>query len=331
MGLLINGEWHDDWYDTESTQGRFEREAATFRDWVTPDGEPRSGTSGGDGRGFEAEAGRYHLYASYACPWSHRALLFRRLKGLEKIVSLSITHWLMGEHGWTFTAGEGVIGDPHCEADYLYEIYQSADPEFTGRVTVPVLWDTKSRTIVNNESADIIRMFNSAFDDVGAVAGDYYPEPLREDIDAINERVYERVNNGVYKAGFATSQEAYEEAVEPLFETLDWLDDRLARRRYLLGERLTEADWRLFPTLIRFDAVYHGHFKCNLRRIVDYDHLWPYLRDLYQHRDIAGTVRMDHIQRHYYMSHVSINPNGIVPAGPELDLHEAPDRERLAA
>lgn len=325
MGMLVDGKWQNIGYDTESSGGHFERDAATFRDWVTPDGEPAPGTQ----RGFPAEAGRYHLYVSAACPWSHRAMIFRQLKGLKDIVPMSVTHWLMGDHGWTFKDGEGVVKDPHCQANYLYEIYQQADRDFSGRVTVPVLWDTHERSIVNNESTDIIRMFNSNFDAVGAKQGDFYPSAIRHDIIKLNETIYKRVNNGVYKAGFATTQDAYEAAIKPLFETLDALDMRLATRRYLLGDRLTETDWRLFPTLIRFDAVYHGHFKCNLQRIVDYPNLWAYLRDLYQHDHIAQTVQMDHIKRHYYLSHKDINPNGIVPAGPEIDFWQASHRERL--
>ena len=310
MGLLVDGEWRAGGYDTDSTGGRFEREASSFRRWVTRDGERD---------GFPAQSGRYHLYVSYACPWAHRALVLRRLKGLESHISLSVVHWLMGEDGWTFAEGDGVVPDPVMNARYLRELYVAADDGYTGRVTVPVLWDLETGTIVNNESAEIIRMLNSAFDGIAA-PGDFYPEPLREGIDAVNERVYETVNNGVYKAGFATEQSAYEEAVNPLFETLDWLDRRLAGQRYLLGDRLTEADWRLFTTLIRFDAVYHGHFKCNRRRIVDFEHLWPYLRDLYQVPGVADTVHFDHIRNHYYQSHEQLNPTRIVPVGPDIDF-----------
>lgn len=327
MGLLIDGEWHDQWYDTKSSGGRFEREEARFRNWVTRDG--REGPTGA--AGFEAEPGRYHLYVSYACPWAHRTLIFRKLKKLEKIVPVSVVHWHMGENGWTFADGEGVIKDPILNADYLYQVYQAACPEYTGRVNVPVLWDRGTERIVSNESADIIRMFNSAFDDVGAAAGDYYPKGLREAIDEINRRVYETVNNGVYKAGFATTQEAYEENVVPLFETLEWLDERLGQSRYLLGDRITEADWRLFTTLVRFDPVYYVHFKCNQRRLVDFANLWPYVRDLYQYPGVADTVRLDHIKAHYYVSHKMINPNGIVPVGPEVDFSAEHRRNRLAA
>lgn len=325
MGRLIDGVWHDEWYDTKETAGRFKRSESQFRHWITADGSP--GPCGEDG--FKAEAGRYRLYVSLACPWAHRTLIFRVLKGLEEAIPISVVHWYMGEQGWTFEPGEGVIPDPVCKADRLYEIYLRADPRYTGRVTVPVLWDTQRQTLVNNESADIIRMLNSAFDGAGARAGDFYPASLRDEIDAINARVYADVNNGVYKAGFATTQAAYEEAIAPLFGTLDWLDERLASRRYLCGGRLTEADWRLFTTLLRFDPVYVGHFKCNVRRIVDYPNLSGYLRELYQVPGVAGTVDFGHIKRHYYQSHGMINPTRIVPVGPELDLNAPHGRERL--
>ena len=322
MGLLVNGKWEDRWYDTKETEGHFVRKAAQFRNWVTADGSP-----GPDGRGgFKAEAGRYHLYVSLACPWANRTLIFRHLKGLEDMIDISVVHWLMGEQGWTFEPGEGVIGDPIHHAHYMHQVYTGADPEYSGRVTVPVLWDKQTNTIVSNESSEIIRMFNSAFDEVGAKPGDYYPENLREEIDLINARIYSNVNNGVYKAGFATSQSAYEEAVIPLFETLDWLEERLGKGRYLMGDRLTEADWRLFTTLIRFDPVYVGHFKCNIRRLVDYPHLSAYTRDLYQHQGVAETVNMRHIKHHYYESHGTINPSGVVPVGPELELNDAHGR-----
>lgn len=326
MGLLVDGQWRDQWYDTKATGGRFKRDISRFRNWVTADGS--AGPTGESG--FRAEAGRYHLYVSYACPWAHRTLIFRKLKGLEDMISLSVVHWYMAENGWTFADGGGVIPDPINDADYMYQVYQAADTSYTGRVTVPVLWDKEKNTIVSNESADIIRMFNSAFDSVGATEGDYYPEPLREQIDEINARVYSTVNNGVYKSGFATTQEAYEEAVEPLFESLEWLDDRLSTHRYLMGERITEADWRLFTTLLRFDPVYVGHFKCNKRRIVDYPNLWPYVRDLYQVPGVAETVHMDHIKAHYYMSHETINPTRIVPVGPDIDYSLPHDRARLS-
>ena len=326
MGLLVDGEWRDQWYDTKATGGRFKRDISRFRNWVTADG--RAGPTGASG--FEAQPDRYHLYVSYACPWAHRTLIFRKLKGLEDMIPLSVVHWYMAENGWTFAEGDGVIPDPIHDADYMYQVYQAADASYTGRVTVPVLWDKEKQTIVSNESADIIRMLNSAFDGIGASEGDYYPEPLREEIDEINARVYDTVNNGVYKSGFATTQDAYEEAVEPLFESLEWLDGRLSTNRYLLGEEITEADWRLFTTLLRFDPVYVGHFKCNRRRIVDFDNLWPYVRDLYQVPGVAETVHMDHIKSHYYGSHKTINPTGIVPVGPDVDYSLPHDRESLS-
>ncbi len=327
MGRLINGQWHDTWYDTDANKGRFKRSESQFRHWVTADGSAGPTGSGG----FRAEAARYHLYVSLACPWAHRTLIFRRLKGLEKMIDVSVVHWLMGEHGWTFDDGPGVVLDPVHGANRLYEIYLKADDGYSGRVTVPVLWDRETGTIVSNESADIIRMMNSAFDAIGALPGDYYPEALREQIDEVNARVYDCVNNGVYKAGFATTQEAYEEAVEPLFDTLDWLEQRLSATRYLCGSAITEADWRLFTTLLRFDPVYVGHFKCNLRRIVDYPNLAGFLRELYQLPGVADTVNFDHIKRHYYQSHGMINPTGIVPQGPLQDLGALHGRGHLAA
>ena len=316
MGLLVDGQWHDKWYDTDSTGGKFERSKAQFRNWVTADG-----SAGPTGKaGFKAEPGRYHLYVSLACPWAHRTLIFRRLKGLEKMIDVSVVNWVMREHGWTFAPGPGVVPDPVHGVDKLYELYLKADPNYSGRVTVPVLWDKQQGTIVSNESADIIRMFNRAFDGVGATPGDYYPEALRAEIDAVNQRVYDDVNNGVYKAGFATKQAPYEEAVTALFDALDWLEDRLGKQRYLCGNQITEADWRLFTTLLRFDPVYVGHFKCNLRRIADYPNLSGYLRELYQVPGVADTCDFAHIKGHYYQSHPTINPTGIVPAGPVLDL-----------
>ena len=314
MGLLVDGHWQDQWYDTAGSGGRFVRQDSAFRNWVTPDGAP-----GPSGRGgFAAEAGRYHLHVSLACPWAHRTLIFRALKGLERFIDVSVVHWLMLDRGWTFAAGEGVVPDPVGGAQYLHEVYTKADPHYTGRVTVPVLWDKATGTIVSNESSEIIRMFNSAFDGIGAKPGDYYPEALRAEIDALNERIYAAVNNGVYKAGFATTQGAYEEAVQPLFATLDWLEGRLETRRFLTGDAITEADWRLFTTLIRFDAVYVGHFKCNIRRIADYPRLSTYVRALLQVEGVAVTVDLGHIKRHYYESHRTINPSGIVPVGPDL-------------
>jgi len=316
MGQLVDGVWHDERSDWRLADGRFERPESRFRNWVTPDGG-----AGPSGRGgFRAEPGRYHLYVSLACPWAHRTLIFRRLKRLESIIGLSVVHWHLGRDGWTFEPGEGVVADSVNGARTLREIYTKSDPRCTSRVTVPVLWDRATGTIVSNESAEVIRMFNSAFDGVGAAPGDYYPEPLRGAIDAVNERVYKSLNNGVYRAGFAANQEAYEEAVVPLFATLDWLEDRLGAQRYLVGERITEADWRLFTTLVRFDAVYYAHFKCNLRRLVDYRNLWAYTRELYQWPGVAETVDMGHIKRHYYGSHEKLNPSGIVPLGPLLDF-----------
>ncbi len=318
MGLLIDGVWRDQWYDTEGNEGHFKRETSSFRHWVTADGS--AGSEGKDG--FKAEPGRYHLYVSYACPWAHRALIFRALKGLEEMIDISVVNWFMGEDGWSFEPGPGVVPDPINQVDFMREVYTKADSSYTGRVTVPVLWDKKTHTVVNNESSEIIRMFNSAFDGVGATPGDYYPEGLRDRIDEINDRVYHTVNNGVYQAGFATTQAAYEEAVVPLFESLDWIEEILADNRYLVGDRLTEADWRLFTTLIRFDPVYNGHFKCNIRRIVDYPNLWGYTRELYQIPKIADTVHFDHIKGHYYQSHDRVNPTRIVPVGPEIDFDE---------
>lgn len=316
MGLLVDGEWRDQWYDTESTGGRFVRQDSAFRNWITADGGPGPTGAGG----FKAEPGRYRLYVSYACPWAHRTLIFRVLKGLEKMIDISVVHWFMGEQGWSFEPGAGVIPDPLMQASYLHQIYTKAKPNYTGRVTVPVLWDTQTNTLVNNESSEIIRMFNSAFDQLGATPGDYYPVDRRDQIQTINDRVYHTVNNGVYKAGFATTQAAYEEAVEPLFETLDWIEQRLETQRYLCGDRITEADWRLFTTLVRFDPVYVGHFKCNRKRIVDYPNLWGYVRELYQIPKVADTVHFDHIKGHYYQSHKTVNPTQIVPVGPEIDF-----------
>ncbi|WP_435104197.1 glutathione S-transferase family protein [Arhodomonas sp. AD133] len=312
MGLLIDGVWHDQWYDTKRTGGRFERPATKFHDWIEADPRAR----------FPAEPGRYHLYASLACPWAHRALIFRKLKGLEDVISVSVVHPYMGSQGWQFGEYPGATPDHVNGHDYLHQVYTQARSDYTGRVTVPVLWDKHTGTIVNNESAELIRMLNSAFDAWGDASLDFYPEALRGEIDEINAFVYDRVNNGVYKAGFATSQQAYEDAVDRLFEALDELEDRLGRQRYLVGQRLTEADWRLFTTLLRFDPVYVGHFKCNRRRLVDYPNLWAYIRELYQVPGVADTVNLDHIKRHYYTSHPSINPTGIIPVGPELDLSE---------
>ncbi len=327
MGLLVEGKWQDEWYDTEANQGRFIRSESQFRNWVTKDGSPGPSGTGG----FKAEAGRYHLYVSYACPWANRTMIYRSIKGLEKIISLSVVHWHLGDYGWTFEPSDGVIPDPVHNAKYYYAVYTAADPEYTGRVTVPALWDKRNNTIVSNESAEIIRMFNSAFDDVGAKPGDYYPEQLRDEIDAINSRVFKTLNNGVYRAGFATTQEAYEEAVYPLFDTLDWLEKSLQNRRYLTGSRITEADWRLFTTLIRFDPVYVSHFKCDRKRLVDYPNLWAYTRDLYQQPGVAETVNMEHIRKSYFGSHSIVNPTGIVPIGPEFHPEALHERHLLSA
>lgn len=316
MGLLVEGKWQNEWYDTKSSGGRFERKAPSFRNWVTKDG--CAGPSGISG--FKAEPNRYHLYVSLACPWAHRTIIYRKLKGLEGMISMSVVNAFMGDEGWTFAEGEGVVADPILNAVNVHELYTAAQADYTGRVTVPILWDKKTNTIVSNESPEIIRMFNSAFDDVGAIAGDFSPPELLSEIDELNEFIYPTINNGVYRAGFATTQEAYDEAVVEVFDALDTLEARLESRRYLTGNTITEADWRLFTTLVRFDAVYVGHFKCNLRRIVDYPNIWGYLRDLYQVPGIEETVAMDYIKAHYYGSHETINPTRIVPAGPYIDF-----------
>lgn len=326
MGLLVDGQWHDKWYDTSQSGGRFERSEAQFRNWVTADGRPGETGNGG----FKAESGRYHLYVSYACPWAHRTLIFRKLKGLEEHISVSAVAPEMLSNGWEFRPGTD-LADPLFNQRFLHQIYTKAAADYSGRVTVPILWDKQQNTIVSNESADIIRMLNSAFNEMTGNTLDFYPESLRGDIDAINDFVYDNVNNGVYKAGFATTQSAYEEAFDALFKALDALEQKLAGRRYLVGTDLTEADWRLFTTLVRFDAVYVGHFKCNLKRIVDYPNLWNFVRELYQVPGVAETVRMDHIKTHYYVSHDMINPTGVVPKGPELDFTAPHDRRKLAA
>jgi len=316
MPDFVDGKWRADTDFPHDRTGHFVRPESAFRNWITADG---SAGPSGEG-GFKAEAGRYHLIVSLACPWAHRTLIFRRLKGLEDMISLSVVHWLLGPRGWTFDEAPGVIPDPIFGAKELREFYAKARPDFSGRVTVPVLWDKDRGTIVNNESSEIIRMFNSAFDHLGAVDGDYYPERLRPEINDLNARIYPNVNNGVYRAGFATSQEAYDEAYRALFETLDWLETRLSDRSFLCGERLTEADWRLFTTLIRFDPVYFGHFKCNKREIRDYAALTRFLKTLYHWPKVAETVDFFHIKHHYYESHLRINPTGIVPLGPEMSL-----------
>ncbi|CNL73647.1 glutathione S-transferase family protein [Yersinia frederiksenii] len=328
MGQLVDGKWKDIWYDTKSTGGHFKRSTSQFRNWVTDDGQ-----AGPQGKaGFKAEANRYHLYVSLACPWAHRTLLMRTLKGLESLISVSVVHPLMLENGWTFARDfPAATGDELYQLDYLYQLYLRADPDYTGRVTVPVLWDKQQQTVVSNESADIIRMFNSAFDDVGAIAGDYYPAALRSDIDDINSWVYDQVNNGVYKAGFATTQSAYDEAVATLFDALDRLEQILAKHRYLTGNTLTEADLRLWTTLVRFDPVYVTHFKCDKRRISDYPNLYGFLREIYQMPGIAETVDFAHIRNHYYRSHGTINPFGIISIGPQQDLLTAHGRDKIFA
>jgi putative glutathione S-transferase len=326
MGLLVDGKWQDKWYSTAETGGKFVRKESQFRNWVTPDGTPGPSGSGG----FRAEPGRYHLYVSYACPWAHRTLIVRALKKLEDVISVSVVHHFMGENGWTFRIEDGATGDTLYGLDYLHEIYTRADPGYSGRVTVPVLWDKQQQTIVSNESSEIIRMLNSAFDAWGDASVDLYPERLRGEIDRVNALVYPSVNNGVYRAGFAGTQQAYEEAFKELFAALDALEKRLGRQRYLAGDVVTEADWRLFTTLARFDPVYVGHFKCNLRRIADYPNLSNYLRELYQVPGVAETVNMHHIKSHYYGSHETINPTRIVPVGPEIDYSAPHNRGRLA-
>jgi len=332
MGLLVNGQWQDKWYDTKKSDGEFIREDSQYRHWITADGE--AGPTGDSG--FTAEADRYHLYVSLACPWAHRALIFRKLKKLEKLISVSVVHPHMLDKGWVFDTAfdqpfdekkqcKDDLYDSHC----LHEIYTRNDAHYSGRVTVPILWDKKQERIVNNESADIIRMFNNAFNHLTNSHSDFYPESKRDEIDDINERVYQHINNGVYKCGFATQQQAYEKAFRDLFSALDFVDNKLNQHKYLTGDNLTEADWRLFTTLVRFDAVYVGHFKCNLKRIADYEHLSNYLKELYQYEGIAGTVSLEHIQQHYYYSHETINPTRVVPSGPKLDLSGMHNRNNI--
>ena len=307
-------------------KGEFIRSISSFRNWITKDGQ--AGPSGESG--FAAEPGRYHLYVSYACPWAHRTLIFRTLKGLENIISVSVVHPLMPAQSWVFGEYPGATEDHINNATYLYENYHKANPYFDGLVTVPVLWDKKLGTIVNNESSEIIRMLNSEFNDFAVSDVDYYPEELRKEIDAINEMVYEHINNGVYRTGFATTQEAYDLAFEQLFNTLDELEQRLSKQRYLVGKQITEADWRLFTTLVRFDAVYYNHFKTNKKRLIDYPNLWDYTRELYQIPGVAETVNMDHIKCHYFASHKSINPAGIIPKGPVIDFMQVHNRGNLS-
>ncbi len=319
MGLLVDGKWQDKWYDTSKNGGKFERQASKFRDNVSNDEDAK----------YPVESGRYHLYVSLACPWAHRALIFRKLKGLEEHIDVSVVHPEMLDNGWEFKEYPGSTGDKLYGFDYAHQIYTKAKPEITTRVTVPILWDKQTETIVNNESAEIIRIFNSGFNALTSNDDDYYPEALRQEIDDINEMVYHDINNGVYKAGFATTQKAYEEAVNALFHALDIVEERLSKQRYLVGSNITEADWRLFTTLIRFDAVYHGHFKCNKKQIADYPNIYGYMKELYQVPGVAETVNFDHIKRHYYFSHTMINPTQIIPVGPELDLMSAHGRENI--
>ncbi|WP_018882853.1 MULTISPECIES: glutathione S-transferase family protein [unclassified Thioalkalivibrio] len=323
MSLLINGELREGWLEEESDEnGEFVRQDQQYRNYVTADG---SAGPLGEG-GYPAESGRYHLYVSYACPWAHRALILRKLKGLESHIGLSVVHHYMGDAGWSFDDCDGCTGDRVHSSRYMHELYTRTDPKYTGIVTVPVLFDTQTDRIVNNESEDLVRMFNSAFDGITGNTLDFYPEDLREEIHSVNERVYENVNNGAYRSGFATSQKAYDAAWDRLFETLDWLEERLARQPFLVGDRITEADWRLFTTLVRFDPVYYSHFKCNRQRIIDFPALSAYLRMLYQRPGVAETVRMDHIKAHYYGSHPMLNPSGIVPKGPVIDYTRPHDR-----
>ncbi|MCW8397424.1 glutathione S-transferase family protein [Legionella sp. PATHC038] len=310
MGLLVDGQWHDVWYDTSKTGGEFKRESSQFHFAITNEPNAR----------FPAEKGRYHLYVSLACPWAHRTLIFRKLKKLEDYIEVSIVHPHMLEKGWEFKNGMGATGDRLYGLNYLYELYLQANDKYTGRVTVPVLWDKKEKTIINNESAEIIRQFNQAFNHLTGDNQDFYPEPIRPEIDALNDRIYNAINNGVYRCGFATTQQAYEEAYGQLFLLLDELDVRLRNQKYLLGEQLTEADWRFFTTLIRFDAVYYSHFKTNQQRISDYEGLQPYLKRLYHHPGVRETVNFLHIKQHYYFSHKTINPTQIVPLGPKLNF-----------
>lgn len=325
MGLLVDGQWQDQWYDTKSTGGKFQREAAQLRNWVTADGQPGPTGEGG----FAAESGRYHLYVSLACPWAHRTLIFRKLKQLQDHIDVSVVSPDMLDKGWSFNQGEGSSGDAVNRAQFLHQIYTTHNPTYSGRVTVPILWDKTRKAIVSNESADIIRMFNSAFDKLTGNRDDYWPETLRDPIESINDLVYNNINNGVYRCGFATTQEAYAEAYEDLFAALDQVEQRLGESRYLVGGQVTEADWRLFTTLIRFDSVYHGHFKCNRQRLEDFPNLSNYVRELYQWPGVAETVDFYHIKRHYYFSHTMINPSQVVPVGPDINYQSPHDRERL--
>ena len=325
MGLLIEGKWHDRWYETKNSKGEFVREQAGFRNWVTADGRPGPTGEGG----FKAEPDRYHLYVSLACPWAHRTLIFRRLMGLESLITVSVVSPDMLDQGWSFNREEGSSGDDLYDYAFMHQIYTRTQADYTGRVTVPVLWDKQQQTIVSNESSEIIRMFNSAFNDITGNSTDLYPDLLRDEIDGINEWVYDTINNGVYRAGFATTQEAYDHNVKALFTSIDRIEEILSEHRYLAGSTLTEADWRLFTTLIRFDAVYHGHFKCNLHQLREYPNITGYLQELYQMEGVAETVDFYHIKRHYYYSHTTINPTRVVPLGPELDFNAPHGRALL--
>ncbi|WP_420568565.1 glutathione S-transferase family protein [Thalassovita sp.] len=323
MGQLVDGKWESTWYDTSKTGGKFVRSVTSFRNWITPDGQPGPSGTGG----FAAESGRYHLYVSHACPWAHRTLIFRALKGLTDHISISVVHPDMLDDGWTFaTDFPGATGDTLFGLPFLRDIYTRAQHDISGRVTVPVLWDKQTNTIVSNESAEIIRMFNSAFDKLTGITLDFWPEAQRTKIEAFNTRIYDTVNNGVYKAGFATTQKAYDAAVHPLFDSLEWLETHLSSNRYLLGDQQTEADWRLFTTLIRFDPVYHLHFKCNRKRLIDYPNLWGFTRELYQTPGVAQVTYLDHIVRHYHYSHETINPYRILPINPVLNYNEPHNR-----
>ncbi|MDO6562044.1 glutathione S-transferase family protein [Amphritea sp. 1_MG-2023] len=325
MGLLIAGKWHDRWYETKNSKGEFVREQAGFRHWVTADGS--AGPTGD--AGFKAEQGRYHLYVSLACPWAHRTLIFRKLKGLESLISVSVVSPNMLDQGWSFDRATGSSGDDLYDSAFMHQLYTRVQPDYTGRVTVPVLWDKQQQTIVSNESAEIIRMFNSAFDELTGNRQDYWPVAKRAEIEQLNEWIYNDINNGVYRSGFATTQAAYEHNVKAVFDSLARVETLLAEQRYLTGTAITEADWRLFTTLIRFDAVYHGHFKCNLKQLREFPHISGYLRELYQIAGVAETVNIEQIKQHYYYSHQMINPTRVVPVGPELDFTSAHGREAL--
>lgn len=325
MGLLVDGQWQDKWYDTSSSGGKFQRESAKLRNWVTVDGS--AGPTGVGG--FKAESGRYHLYVSLACPWAHRTLIFRKLKNLESHIDVSVVSPDMLSNGWTFNTEAASTGDALFNSEFMHQIYTRHKSDYSGRVTVPVLWCKKTKQIVSNESSEIIRMFNSAFNDMTGNQDDYYPEPLRTMIDRVNGLVYDNINNGVYRAGFATTQGAYEEAYNGVFMALDSVEKILENNRYLVGPQITEADWRLFTTLIRFDAVYHGHFKCNRQRLEDFPNISNYVRELYQWPGVAETVDFFHIKRHYYYSHDMINPTRVVPAGPSIDYMREHNRTRL--